>query len=115
MLGWTHSPYVAAFFAMADALERKNSRPSVKYVRIYGLTQEFFRDHSAELINFPALEPYVSCTGVSPRGNPRLYAQQGLFLVTSVGNLEAFICSREQEHGQSYLTQNHANRCATLQ
>lgn len=103
LLDWTNSPYIAAFFAFADALEWKAVRPKVKYVRIYGLTREFLARYSPNIVTIPALTPYVACLAVSPRDNPRLYAQQGRFLVTNVGNLEAFICNIEQGLNQKYL------------
>jgi hypothetical protein len=38
-------------------------------------------------------KPFVASLQIAPVHNPRLYAQQGLFLVTNVGDVEGFICS----------------------
>lgn len=92
LLDWTESPYVAAFFAFADALENIESRPDVTYVRIYGLAREFLEKWTSPNVTLPFMQPYVAPLSVSPRNNPRLYAQRGHFLVTNVANLESFIC-----------------------
>lgn len=39
LLDWTESPYIAAFFAFADALDSQASRPNANHVRVYGLRQ----------------------------------------------------------------------------
>ncbi|MFM0158963.1 FRG domain-containing protein [Paraburkholderia sediminicola] len=103
LLDWTGSPYIAAFFAFADALENRSSRASNTRVRVYALNRAFVERFSPPIVTVPFLEPYMSFLHVSPRDNPRLYAQQGRFLVSNVGNIEQFICNIERHENVRYL------------
>ncbi|MBW5804946.1 FRG domain-containing protein [Burkholderia sp. COPS] len=103
LLDWTDSPYIAAFFAFSDALENRSSRPNATRVRVYGLTRSFVERFSPPIVTVPFLEPYVCFLQVSPRDNPRLYAQQGRFLASNVGNIEQFICNIERHYEARYL------------
>lgn len=103
LLDWTSSPYIAAFFAFADAIESAESRPDDTHVRIYALTREFMRNYSPQIVVLPYFSPYVATLSISPRNNPRLYAQQGQFLVTNIGDTEQFLCSIEQKSGKKIL------------
>lgn len=103
LLDWTSSPYIAAFFAFADAIESAESRPNDTHVRIYALTREFLRTYSPQIVVLPYISPYVATLSISPRNNPRLYAQQGQFLVTNIGDTEHFLCSLEQKTGKKIL------------
>jgi hypothetical protein len=51
----------------------------------------------------PYFSPYVATLSISPMHNPRLYAQQGQFLVTNVSDTENFLCSLEQKSGKKFL------------
>lgn len=103
LLDWTDSPYIASFFAFSDALENRSSRPNATRVRVYGLTRSFIERFSPPIVTLPFLQPYVCFLQVSPRDNPRLYAQQGRFLVSNVGNIEQFVCNIERQLGTQYL------------
>jgi hypothetical protein len=103
LLDWTDSPYIAAFFAFSDALENRSSRPNATRVRVYGLTRSFVDRFSPPIVTLPFLEPYACFLQVSPRDNPRLYAQQGRFLVSNVGNIEQFICNMERHFETRFL------------
>jgi hypothetical protein len=103
LLDWTSSPYIAAFFAFSDALEFAEMRPDASHVRVYGLTREFVKETASPVVELPRVLPYVASLSISPRNNPRLYAQQGLFLVTNVADVENFLCRRERETGRAAL------------
>lgn len=103
LLDWTDSPYIAAFFAFSDALENRSARPNATRVRVYGLTRAFVEQFSLPTVTIPFLQPYICFLQVSPRDNPRLYAQQGRFLVSNVGNIEQFICNVEANTGTRFL------------
>ena len=103
LLDWTDSPYIAAFFAFSDALENRSVRSITTRVRVYALTRPFIERFSPRIVTLPFLEPYVCFLQVSPRDNPRLYAQQGRFLVSNIGNIEQFICNIERHFETRYL------------
>jgi hypothetical protein len=101
LLDWTDSPYIAAFFAFADALELKGT-PASNYVRIFGLSQKIVNlAPPVIVVSQPA--PFLAPLTVAPLHNPRLYAQQGRFLVTNVSDLETFIHSVEAKIGEQHL------------
>jgi hypothetical protein len=91
LLDWTTSPYIAAFFAFADAVESAGTRTDVTHVRIFGLTREFTTRFFTRKISVPYYKPYIAPLSIGGRKNARLYAQQGQFLVTNVADLENFI------------------------
>lgn len=103
LLDWTSSPYIAAFFAFSDALENEANRPKATHVRIYALTRRFATITSPPVITVPATLPYLASLAISARLNPRLYAQQGQFLVTNIANLERFIKFSEHERNEEFL------------
>lgn len=103
LLDLTASPYIAAFFAFTDAVESAETRPDVTHVRIFGLTREFTARFFAPKVSIPYYKPYLVPLSISGRKNPRLYAQQGQFLVTNVSNLENFIRRAEISLGKTLL------------
>ena len=103
LLDWTGSPYIAAFFAFSDAFENQSGRPAETHVRIYGLTRAFLAAHWTQSVTLPYKQPYVSPLSISPRLNPRLYAQQGQFLVTNIADLEQYISEYDARQGASSL------------
>jgi hypothetical protein len=98
LLDWSESPYIAAYFAFADALENRGSRPDVKKVRIFSLSQDFLDANRVDSVVLPYFKPYVSPLNISFRNNARLYAQQGGFTVTNHANMTGAI--RELELSQ---------------
>jgi hypothetical protein len=91
LLDWTASPYIAAFFAFSNAIELRAQQPNSKYVRVFSLSEEFVQRIYSPTIVVPWPAPYVNSLTVPPIHNPRMYAQQGKFLVTNVDNLEDYI------------------------
>lgn len=104
LLDWTESPYIAAFFAFSDAIDNEKNRTDATHVRIYGLARQFVNRTSPSLINLSTPGPYVASISIGSRHNPRLYAQQGKFLVSNVFNLEEYIHSIETTNQNTYLS-----------
>jgi hypothetical protein len=94
MLDFTKSPYIAAFFAFSDAIEQ--DRPDATHVRVFGITESALASSTPNIVSLTAGTPIIQRLSVSPINNPRLYAQQGQFLVTNLTDVELFITENEQ-------------------
>lgn len=103
LLDWTASPYIAAFFAFADALESAAFRPDATHVRIFALTNTFLNMASPPIVVLPYISPYAVALAIAPRHNQRLQAQQGRFLVTNVVDLELYVSGLEAQVGKKLL------------
>lgn len=103
LLDWTGSPYIAAFFAFADAMDAGESRPEATHIRVYALTQKFVDENTGPVVVVPFIQPYAVPLSITPRHNPRLYAQQGRFLVTNVADVERLIRGIEARTGDTLL------------
>jgi hypothetical protein len=103
LIDWTESPYIAAFFAFSEAIENRDSRSPNSKVRIFALSREFVTSLAPPTIIVPWRKPYVNTITVGPLHNPRLNAQQGGFLVTNVGSVEAYIGGMEARAGKQHL------------
>ncbi|MHB1571398.1 MAG: FRG domain-containing protein, partial [Solirubrobacteraceae bacterium] len=95
LLDWTASPYIAAFFAFADALERSVRPGCSDFVRIYGLTKEFIELRNVPQLVIPWVKPYAHPFMIGPLYNPRIAAQQSCFVVTNVDDFEGLVRSEE--------------------
>ncbi len=100
LLNWTQSPYIAAWFALSDALNQPVSPiPNrLGFVRVYALTAAFKETFAW---NPPppldAIHPFAAFVNFSARDNPRLYAQQGRFVMTNLGDLEGFLVQAQSD------------------
>jgi FRG domain len=103
LLDWTASPYIAAFFAFSSAMEEKTDGSNSDFIRVFALTRNFIEKFSTASVTISHYGPYIRPLSISPRYNPRLYAQQGQFLVTNVADIEGWIDFLEDADNQKYL------------
>ncbi|WP_426320479.1 FRG domain-containing protein [Pseudoduganella sp. R-43] len=103
LLDWTASPYVAAFFAFADAVENRGSRPDDTHVRIYALSKAV-ASTAAPTVVITSPAPHISHLSIGPWKNPRLLAQQGRFTVSNVADMEHMLCMIQKKTGVSLVS-----------
>jgi hypothetical protein len=102
LLDFTFSPYVAAYFAMSGVLDKPPAERA-PFVRVYALDQAFQSVASKPVVTMTSIEPTAGILGISGLHNPRLYAQQGLFLYSNVELVEHFLTSASYTQGATYL------------
>ena len=99
MLDWSYSPFVAAYFAFADALAEGDSP------RLYIFDQARWNQRygKAGFIVDAAPNQMVVVESMSV-ANPRHSPQQAITTVTNVADIEGFVRDHEQADGVSYLS-----------
>ncbi|CAH2809325.1 MAG: hypothetical protein PPHEMADM_5690 [uncultured Paraburkholderia sp.] len=102
LLDFTASPYIAAYFALAGVLEQP-SATRAQFVRIYALDYAFKQQANKSNVGLTTIEPNVSVLGVSGLHNPRLYVQQGLFLLTNVVLVEHFLTTPNGVNDRTFV------------
>jgi len=97
LLDWTHSPFIAAYFAF------RKKRQDGEFARIFVLDQrEWMRDVprsqfvTGALLHFSFLNPLAF-------NNLRMVPQQALSTVANIDDIEAFVEFNEKKNKKTYL------------
>jgi hypothetical protein len=100
LLDWSHSPYVAAFFAFRD-WPIKYSGDEV--VRVYMFNNVEWQKRYLQIQNLDPPYPHLSVMEFIAINNPRLIPQQAVTTVTNIHDIEAYVLAREKETHIRYL------------
>lgn len=100
LLDWSHSPYVAAFFAFRDRPIGFKGRDSV---RIYVFNNYEWHARYPRIEHLDPAFPHLSVTEFISIDNPRLVPQQAVTTVTNIHDVEAYLLEKEEETGVHFL------------
>lgn len=100
LLDWSHSPYVAAFFAFRD---RPIGYEGDEVVRIYVFNNQEWQQRYRQVQNLDPPFPHLSVMEFIAIDNPRLVPQQAVTTVTNLHDVEAYILEKEAETGVRFL------------
>lgn len=101
LLDWSHSPYVAAFFAFRDLpIDYKGE----EVVRIYVFNNQEWQNRYKQIQNLDPAFQHLSIMEFIAIDNPRLVPQQSVTTVTNLHDIEAYILEKEVETGVRFLT-----------
>lgn len=97
LLDWTHSPFIAAYFAFKKARHGGS-------VRIFIFDAKKWRADFNQLAKLAPARPHFSLAKFLSINNPRMVPQQALSSITNVDDIEEYIRSRERERATNYLS-----------
>ncbi len=97
LLDWTHSPFIAAYFAFRKARQTEGN------VRIFIFDEKRWRSDFNQLAKLAPAKPHFSIAKFLSINNPRMVPQQALSSITNVDDIEEYIRMREHERGTQYL------------
>lgn len=100
LLDWSHSPYVAAFFAFRD---RPIDYVGDEVVRIYIFNNQEWQKLFPQIKNLDPTFPHLSVMEFIAIDNPRLVPQQAVTTVTNIHDIEAYILEKEVETDIQFL------------
>ncbi len=100
LLDWSHSPYVAAFFAFRD---RPIGYDGGEVVRIYVFNNQEWQNRYRQIPNLDPSFPHLSVMEFIAIDNPRLVPQQAVTTVTNLHNIEGYILDKEAETRVQFL------------
>ena len=101
LLDWSHSPFVAAFFAFKSVSKRN---------KVVGKSRIFMFDRKSWCHDFNQLQkvaiarPHFSILEALAIENDRAIPQQSLSSITNIDDIEGYIMQKENESKKSYLT-----------
>lgn len=100
LLDWSHSPYVASFFAFRDW---PIGYSKGDYARIYIFNNSEWQKHYPQIRNIDPPFPHLSVMEFIAIDNPRMVPQQAATTVTNLHDIEAYILERENETNAKFL------------
>lgn len=101
LLDWTHSPYIAAFFAFRGI--RKADQSAERFVRVFVFDlQEWQNDHTRVQM-LTLTPPHLTFLKALALNNPRMIPQQALSSITNLNDIEHFINWEERQRSKPYL------------
>jgi hypothetical protein len=100
LLDWSHSPYVAAFFAFRD---RPIGYDGSEVVRIYMFNNQEWQKRYQQIQNLDPRFPHLSVMEFIAIDNPRLVPQQAVTTVSNLHDIEAYVLEKEAESGMRFL------------
>lgn len=101
LLDWTHSPYVAAYFAFRERLiEPLENRK----IRIFMFDRAQWEKDYNQIYSVVNVKPHFSILNPIALENPRALPQQAVCSITTVDDVEQYLIGRGADLNRTYLT-----------
>jgi hypothetical protein len=101
LLDWSHSPFVAAFFAFRGVTRGAGESGHVR-IHVFDLAR--WTENAEQLLRVTSPKLHLSFVDVLAMENERLIPQQAVALISNVDDVEFYVQSRERNLG---ITPSH--------